>query len=259
MARVKRYLDSRASDSHERWLVSYADFITLLFAFFVVMYAISSVNEGRYRVLGVAIGSAFRVPQPAQAVSGTIALVPGTGAAAWRRRERRIEGARAAIEAALRPLVEGGEAQLHASGRGLVIDIGAGALFPPGEAQLAPGARAPLAAAAQVLRGLTAPVEVEGHTDNVAISTPRFPSNWELSAARASRVARFLAEQGVAPARLAALGYAEYRPVADNDTEAGRARNRRVSIVVVDPEPGAPESATPRPAAPMEFKVQPPR
>lgn len=259
MARVKRYLDSRASDSHERWLVSYADFITLLFAFFVVMYAISSINEGRYRVLGSAIGEAFRVAPPGAPVQRAEGAIVGADrigiAAAWRRHEARTGKARAALVAALGPLAESGLARVSVTGRGVVVDIGAGALFAPGDAVLQPVARAPLAAAAQVLRGLASPIEVEGHTDNAPISTAQFPSNWELSSARAGRVARFLAEQGVAPERLAAVGYAEFRPTDTNATEAGRARNRRVTLVVVDPEPGAPAAA--RASGPAEFVVKP--
>jgi chemotaxis protein MotB len=271
MARVKRYLDSRATDSHERWLVSYADFITLLFAFFVVMYAISSVNEGRYRVLGSAIGTAFRIAEPqalrdgVQVVQGPLVVAPriGARASAWRRHDQRSARTSAALLAALKPLADAGQAEVRRSGRGVVVDIGAGALFASGEAQLQPAARAPLAAVAQVLAGLEAPVEVEGHTDNEPIQSARFPSNWDLSAARAGRVARLLQEHGVAPGRLAAIGYAEFRPLDGNDSAEGRARNRRVSIVVVDPEPGSAgepgREAAPRGDPPMEFKVQPAR
>ena len=235
MARVKRYLDTRANDSHERWLVSYADFMTLLFAFFVVMYAISSVNEGKYRVLGHAIGTALGVSGSRAALSGDALLA--------RHRERMSELART-LGAALAPLAAEGQVRLVQNARGLTVDIGAGALFAPGQAALREEARAVLVAVAKVLREGKEPLEVEGHTDDTPINSTAFPSNWELSVTRASTVVRILVEQEVAPARLAAIGYGEYRPVESNDTPEGRARNRRVSLTVVAP------ASRPRPRIP---------
>ena len=252
-ARVKRYLDSRASDSHERWLVSYADFITLLFAFFVVMYAISSVNEGKYRVLGDAIGTAFRVGGPVVPASQLGTIRPSLSA----QRERAAATNRS-IAAALAPLSQQGQMRVLRHARGTTVEIGAGVLFAPGQAALRQESLQVLAALAGALRNGEQPVEVEGHTDDTPIKTAQFPSNWELSAARAGSVARVLAENGVRPERLVAIGYGEFRPVDANATEEGRARNRRVSVTIVDPEPGS-ESGTAesraRSSPSMEFPV----
>lgn len=265
VTRVKRYLDSRADDNHERWLVSYADFMTLLFAFFVVMYAISSVNEGKYRVLGQSIGSALGIVVPGgQPVPGGAQGANARGALSGdallaRHRERMGELART-LGAALAPLAAEGQVRLLQNARGLTVDIGAGALFAPGQAALRQEARAVLAAVARALREGEEPLEVEGHTDDTPINSTAFPSNWELSVTRASTVVRLLVEQGVAPARLAAIGRAEYLPVESNDTPQGRARNRRVSLTVVAPAPAAPANSPARAMQsfpPMEFPVGP--
>ena len=269
MARVKRYLDTRANDSHERWLVSYADFMTLLFAFFVVMYAISSVNEDKYRVVGHAIGAALGVSAPGgpPALKGSQGLIlrgaPSGDALLARHRERMSELAKT-LEAALAPLAAAGQVRLLQHARGLTVEIGAGALFAPGQAALREDARATLVAVAKALREGKEPLEVEGHTDDAPINSTAFPSNWELSVIRASTVVRTLVEQEVAPARLAAIGYGEYRPVDSNNTPEGRARNRRVSLTVVSPAPalasGAASADSPPRAIqsfpPMEFPIE---
>jgi chemotaxis protein MotB len=263
VTRVKRYLDSRADDNHERWLVSYADFMTLLFAFFVVMYAISSVNEGKYRVVGQAIGSALGViavpggqpvPGGGRGANSRGAL---SGDALARHRERMSELERT-LGAALAPLAAEGQVRLLRNARGLTVDIGAGALFAPGQATLRQEARDVLVAVAKVVRVGEEPLEVEGHTDDTPIYSSAFPSNWELSATRASTVVRLLVEQGVAPARMAAIGRAQFQPVESNDTAEGRARNRRVSLTVVASAPAAPANSPARAIQsfpPMEFPV----
>jgi len=260
VAHVKRYLDSRASDSHERWLVSYADFITLLFAFFVVMYAISSVNEGKYRVLGDAIGTAFRSGGPAAPAGQLVAIRPVlSGERTLARQRERSAATDRALTAALASFSAQGQVRVLRSARGTTVEIGAGALFAPGQAALREESRQILASLAETLKRGEQPVEVEGHTDDSPIRTAQFPSNWELSAARAGSVVRVLAENGVPPARLAAIGYGEFRPVASNTTEEGRSRNRRVSVTVIDPEPGAESDAADsrmRSYPPMEFPVK---
>jgi chemotaxis protein MotB len=262
---VKRYLDSRTSDNHERWLVSYADFITLLFAFFVVMYALSSINEGKYRLLGSALGTAFGTAGPGQpaarpqAVQGLVTKGGGDALVA-RHRERMSELARG-LGTALAPLAAEGQIRMLQTARGVTVDIGAGALFAPGQAALREDARAALIAVARVLRDGTEPIEIEGHTDDTPINSVAFPSNWELSVVRASSVVRLLVEQGVAPSRLAAIGYGEFKPLESNSTPEGRARNRRVALTILTP---APATASPDPAPPsiqsfppMEFPVGP--
>ncbi|HQR05107.1 MAG: flagellar motor protein MotD [Proteobacteria bacterium] len=232
-------------ENHDRWLVSYADFITLLFAFFVVMYAISSVNEGKYRVLSDALTSAFKnVPGNS---SGALVSInpnaptpiaiplrkpqPGIKADANLRQNReRMQTMAKDIKEALSPLVKDGMVRITENGRGLTIEINASVLFAPGDATLDPVAIKALTAVAKVMASDAFPVVVEGHTDNSPINSPMFPSNWELSGVRASSVVRLFIANGVDPRRLTAIGYADQRPVADNVSAEGRQRNRRVAI-----------------------------
>jgi chemotaxis protein MotB len=273
MARVKKYLDSRQSDNHERWLVSYADFITLLFAFFVVMYAVSSVNEAKYRVLSEAIGSAFGIkeqrqpgvpatggPQPLQRQSTPIE--GGSRRAAIQRvQQEQMRDIARGIHAALAALVAHGDVRVLQSPRGITVEINASVLFAPGQAVLREESRKLLLAVAAVLGNGEHGLQIEGHTDDVAISNTQFPSNWELSAARAASVVRLFVESGVAPRRLAAVGYGEFRPIDSNATAAGRARNRRVTLTVLAADPDQPTeiplSAEAARFTPQEFSVRP--
>ena len=233
-------------ENHERWLVSYADFITLLFAFFVVMYAISSVNEGKYRVLSDSISSAFRsVPgQSAGAMPQVNPNAPTPVAVPFKRpqpaniktdvvREKNrdlLRNKAKEITDALAPLVQQGHVRVTEGALGITVEINASVLFDSGEARLQAPAIVALTAVGQILATTDFPVTVEGHTDNAPIRTPLFPSNWELSGARAASVVRLFIDNGVDPRRLTATGFAEQRPVADNATTEGRQRNRRVAI-----------------------------
>lgn len=250
MAHYRRHRRRRESDDHdnpERWLVSYADFITLLFAFFVVMYAISSINEGKYRVMSDSIVSAFRnVPGT---TSGAMAMVsssdPAPVAIPMRRNPARaktdeshltkkehLRNLAKSLNQALAPLMAEGKVRVTEGALGITVDINASVLFAPGEARLDLGAVRALGAVGRVLSATDFPIVVEGHTDNVPISTPQFPSNWELSAARAASVVRLFIDTAVDPRRLTAIGYADQRPVADNAPADGRQRNRRVAITI---------------------------
>jgi chemotaxis protein MotB len=255
MARVKKYLDTRQSDNQERWLVSYADFITLLFAFFVVMYAVSSVNEAKYRVLSEAIGSAFGTRERQQPLPPEAGAPPGVAtaepaspafqgavrrAAIEKRQREEMRDIAREINSELATLVAHGDVRVIQSPRGVTVEINASVLFAPGQAILREEPRKLLRALAGVLKAGGHALQIEGHTDDTAISNVQFPSNWELSAARASSVVRLFAESGVAPQRLAALGYGEYRPLDTNATAAGRARNRRVTLTVLAHEPDGP-------------------
>jgi chemotaxis protein MotB len=248
----RRKKRSEEHENHERWLVSYADFITLLFAFFVVMYAISSVNEGKYRVLSDSLVSAFRnVPgdssgaqvqinphmnAPMQAPDIRPASNPKVDEAKRAARSKMRNMARE-IKEALATLVKNGQVRVTEGARGVTIEINASVLFPPGDARLGADAIRALTAVAVILAPSDFPIIVEGHTDNVPISTPMFPSNWELSSTRASSVVRLFIENRVAASRLTAIGYADQRPIADNTTPEGRARNRRVAITIESPAP----------------------
>jgi chemotaxis protein MotB len=229
-------------DNHERWLVSYADFITLLFAFFVVMYALSSVNEGKYRILSDSMVSAFRSLPVTTSVQVPSAISPpvqkpglmaakAQEAARQKQREKMRNIAKEIMEV-MAPLVEQGKVRVLETSRGVSIEINDSILFAPGQAQI----QAPLAKAmqsiAEVLVPTEFPVTIEGHTDNVPIRNAQFPSNWELSAVRATTVLRLFADAGIAAERLTAIGYADTRPVEPNLLADGRARNRRVTILI---------------------------
>lgn len=243
MARRKK---EEEHENHERWLVSYADFITLLFAFFVVMYAISSVNEGKYRVLSDSISSAFK-NIPGSTAGAMVEVSPSTPMPVaipfkkpqianlkqdiQREQNREVLRNKAKeITEALAPLVQQGHVRVTEGALGITVEINASVLFDSGEARLQVPAIRALTAVGQILATTDFPITVEGHTDNAPINTVLFPSNWELSGARAASVVRLFIDNGVDARRLTATGYAEQRPVADNATVEGRQRNRRVAI-----------------------------
>ncbi|HTH39845.1 MAG TPA: flagellar motor protein MotD [Rhodocyclaceae bacterium] len=252
MARKK---EEEEHENHERWLVSYADFITLLFAFFVVMYALSSINEGKYRILADSIVSAFHsVPgttSGAQVVVNAEAPMPVAIPTkrpqpevkmdeTSRINREKVRNMAKDIKSILAPLVQEGKVRVTEGARGITVEINASVLFAPGDARLDMTAIKALVAVGQVVAPSDFPVVVEGHTDNLPISNPQFPSNWELSGARASSVVRLFIETGVDPRRLTATGYADQRPVADNATPDGRQRNRRVAITIESQNPDNP-------------------
>ena len=241
MAR-KRYQED--TENHERWLISYADFMTLLFAFFVVMYAISVVNVGKYKVLSDALGDAFggrgAAVTPATTVEQTFNLpniVARKRAEAMRREKDRLTMLARDLTATLGPLVKEGKVRVTQNSRGVSVEINASVLFAPGDAALTEISREALTAVAILLKNDPHQVQVEGHTDDVPISNPLFPSNWELSAVRASSVVRLFIDSGVAPARLTAVGHGANVPVAPNSTPEGRARNRRVAVTIISALP----------------------
>jgi chemotaxis protein MotB len=231
------------TENHERWLISYADFITLLFAFFVVMYSISVVNEGKYKVFSTSLGDAFGGKNPATYMSpGQVQpLIPLPTLLA----KRRAESLRREKEL-LRPLVKEGKVRVTQNSRGVSVEINASVLFDPGEAKLTPESDAALRALAVLLKDDPHAVQVEGHTDIMPISNALFPSNWELSAVRASSVVRLFIDSGVDPGRLTVVGHAANIPVAPNTTAEGRARNRRVAVTILSALPDTTTELPPR-------------
>jgi chemotaxis protein MotB len=261
-------------ENHERWLVSYADFITLLFAFFVVMYSVSSVNEGKFRVLSDALEAAFRdnpksmspvelgkVIRPAvihsramshsasapEAMRIPVALplnAPpnprNTAAGSEHSKEGEAEKAMKDIadqvEKAMAELIDKDLITVRRFQFWLEIEIKTNILFPSGSAEFSPAAAPVLKEITSILGKHQNPIHVEGFTDNVPIKTKLYPSNWELSTARAMSVVNFFIHSGMKPERLAAVGYGQFKPVASNDTEAGRAKNRKVVLVVMADE-----------------------
>jgi len=265
MARRKRHEEH---ENHERWLVSYADFITLLFAFFVVMYAISSVNEGKYRVLSETLETVFTKPnrsaEPIQIGElsrgeGPRVASPGTpeiptfdielpeipqqpqpgedsnqdGGQLDENSIEDIEQLNEQLSSALSVLIENENVVITQTEDWLEVEIKSNFLFGSGEARLASDAVPVIGQIADVLAPVANPIQVEGFTDNIPISTPRFPSNWELSASRAASVVNLMSRFGVEPERMSAIGYGEFKPIADNDTEIGRQKNRRVVLVIL--------------------------
>ena len=270
MARRKR---TEEHENHERWLVSYADFITLLFAFFVVMYSISSVNEGKYRVLSDSMVAAFRDParslepvqngelmrshMPSKApLDGNKPIIEGFkvplpvqpdkqakqdhSAAPAKTEQDEAEGVDEAvrnladsIEASMADLVDDGLIQVRRDKRWIEVEIKSSILFASGSAGLSGSSSPVLQELAEKFKPLDNVIHVEGFTDNVPINNFEYLSNWELSAARAASVVHLFTGLGIHPKRLAAIGYGEFRPVASNATADGRARNRRVVLVIM--------------------------
>jgi len=235
-------------ESQDRWLVSYADFITLLFAFFVVMYAISQVNESKYRVLSDSLVKAFQNPsrlpdaesptRSPRAIlgleqGGIIGPAPGSPEEAdMRAMMAQMKELGAELSKLLDPLVKEGLVRVSESRQGLVIEINASVLFRSGQSSLEVEATRILSEVARVLAVTKSAISVEGHTDNVPIATPTFASNWELSASRAATVVRLFVETGITAARLTAIGPADNQPIEPGDTAEARARNRRVTVTI---------------------------
>jgi chemotaxis protein MotB len=253
MARKKKHEEH---ENHERWLVSYADFITLLFAFFVVMYAISSLNEGKYRVLSSALVTAFSHPaktldpiqygkpirspilQHKSMVDENDNSVSRVGVdhqvMPSRKEMKEMHLLATKVEQALQQLVDKGLVIVRKTNQGVEIQINTTILFASGQARFSSKAEQVLKKIADILAKFPREINVEGYTDNVPISTESFPSNWELSAARAASVVRLFASSDIDPHRLKAIGFGEYDPVASNETKQGRQKNRRVVIVVLN-------------------------
>lgn len=257
MARRKRHYDPV---NHDRWLISYADFITLLFAFFVVMYAVSSVNEGKYRVLSDSIVNAFGFSESSgltpvelgnpmstpigtqgRASQGTadtsmqtiirpIPVLPNKDSS-----DQNLAKMQSMTDEILKGLAELSANQLISVERHrgwLAVEINSEVLFASGSASMIGKAESALSKVADTLKDKKMFIEVEGFTDNLPIQTLAYPSNWELSAARAASVVHLFTEHGVNPAHMAAIGYGEYRPKAENTTPAGRQKNRRVVLII---------------------------
>ena len=300
-------------ENHERWLVSYADFITLLFAFFVVMYAVSSVNDGKMRVLSdsllatftsrqkslnpIQVGELVRsrvvdsqavITKPGErpalkedeikreesaandadgsGVSVAEGDTPGTGAeqrsdggdgvsgeefddgslttdtqgadadgpgdAQHGEEMKDVDSIADEVEGSMANLIMRDLVNVRRGKQWLEVEFKTSLLFTSGRATVAAQAVPMIEELAEILTGFPNPVQVEGFTDDVPINTATFPSNWELSAARAASVVALLSSSGVAPHRLAAVGFGEHRPIADNSTPEGRSKNRRVVLVI---------------------------
>jgi chemotaxis protein MotB len=279
----RRRKRSQAHSNHERWLVSYADFITLLFAFFVVLYASAQVDQRKVGKLALAIQVAFQElgvfpasttqipldindPMPFSTVQaiqnvervselGSVASSP-KDSLAGSSDETDLSTLRSELEQALHGEIALHQVSLHRETDGLVVSLREFGFFDSGSATIKPQALPAVDRIASILAIRTYQLRIEGHTDNIPIHTAQMASNWELSTARATELVRLLIEgHRLAPERLAAAGYAQYHPIASNLTAQGRAQNRRVDIVILTSQaakPGAlaePEVAA-KPAPP---------
>ena len=265
MRRIRRQPEEHMN--HERWAIPYGDLLTLLLAFFVVMYSISSVNAGKYRVLSNSLYAAFRgqprtldpvevghkrlgsgadlrisivrqqmlknqpraylTPLPVLPAKPA-AAIPAAGAG-----DAMLPRVDANVDRALAQLISDRQVVVQRKPGRIEVRFRSDILFPSGSARLSGNALTAIRKLAAVLVGFPNPVRVEGFTDNVPIRTMQFHSNWELSAARAGSVVHVLQSRGVAPGRLAVIGFGAQRPIASNATAAGRRANRRVVVLIL--------------------------
>jgi len=267
MARKKKHEEHT---NHEAWAIPYADLMTLLLAFFVVMYAISSLNEGKYKILSDALNSAFsglprdpnilQFQQPPSQMSPA-PIIPHTGkdviaSAAARLRTisqspvqegdvehvtQQLNAVADDLDRALSKLIRARLISVRRSDLWLEVDINSDILFATGSAVLEAEARKILGDVAKVMASRPNQIRIEGYTDNRPINTVQFPSNWELSAARSASVVHLFSGLGITPERMTMVGYGEYRPLAENTTVEGQGRNRRVILVILasSPQDGA--------------------
>ena len=218
----------RAGVSRDRWLISYADFITLLFAFFTTLYAISTVDQAKLSSVAAGLQQALDSAAQKGADSGKIPTVSSSLLTPDQR------DARAVLERDLAEDLRNGRMELLEDGRGLVLSIPEASAFETGSADLSIAAQQAIGRLAASLRQVDNPVLIEGHTDDVPIHSARFRSNWDLSTARATAVVQWLIErEGLEPERLSAAGYGEFHPRVPNESAAARARNRRVDVVIL--------------------------
>ncbi len=226
-------------ENHERWIVSYADMITLLLAAFVVLYAMSNPDVTKLERVRESIEEAFS-PNVLRGSFGASPIFEG-GAGGLvptlaELRSRDLVKLTDQLGEAARRLGAVSGIQIRSDEETITVSLADNLLFDSGSAELRPGSQQVLSAVAALLRDLPNQLRIEGHTDNVPVNNPEYPTNWELSAARATAVARYLIErEGIPPERISIAGFADTRPIADNSTPEGRALNRRADIVILYP------------------------
>jgi chemotaxis protein MotB len=226
------------AENHERWIVSYADMLTLLFALFVVLYAISDTNPEKLTVVRTSLNKAFEIGVLSSS-DGASAVFEGGGGLSPSFDEIKANSLKIIADdlstfAADAGII--GKIQVQSNHDGVVVSLADDLLFASGSAALRPGSQEVLQRLAALLNDLPNEIRVEGHTDNVPVNSPDYATNWELSAARATTVLRYLSDEaGIEQTRLSAAAYAETRPVGENETPEGRALNRRADIVIVYP------------------------
>jgi chemotaxis protein MotB len=267
---------------HAAWAIPYGDLVTLLLAFFVVLYAASSVNEGKYHALSNTLFTEFNGQKPPGSAPGSapgallaVRAYPGHAASSapadshaifadtatvTRKEAEEIARTRSEaqaldtlaenVSAAMSDLIKANLVVVRRKGTTIEVEIRTDILFPSGSATLSPTAVGVISKLSQTLAPLPNPVRVEGHTDSEPIDTTAFPSNWELSSARAASVVHLIANRGIDPARLSVIGRAQYSPAQSNATATGRNANRRVLISILPPGKPDPGSTSDAPAQP---------
>ncbi len=254
----------RYSANHERWLVSYADFITLLFAFFVVMYSTAQTDKRKVGQLAAAIRVAFEeygaLPPASeitlQAPGTTISFSPAQDLNSKETEDQDSISLRKELQEALQQEISRGEVALRTGPAGLVISLREVGVFDSGSSGIKAASQPAFERMASLLNQKNRRLRVEGYTDDIPIHNSQFASNWELSTARAPEMLQLLITRcNFPPENLSAAGYGEYHPIASNQTESGRAQNRRVDVVVLrKPAGSSPAAATatqkPSPAIP---------
>ena len=225
------------------WVMTYGDMMSLLLTFFVLIVSFSSMQEAKFKDAAMSLRRAFGVMvQPQSVIEFNDPLVPKYETS---EASQDLQAELQELEQALLETGRGGDVELEYTSDGVRFRIAAPLLFGAGESSLSAASRPVLDVVGGFLDRLPGEVSVEGHSDATPIKTPRFPSNWELSAARAGAVARYFQGRGLSPDRIAATGYGEHRPLGDNATAAGRAENRRVEIFLRVQRTRPPEASRP--------------
>ncbi|MCL4490641.1 MAG: OmpA family protein [Nitrospirae bacterium] len=209
---MRRRQKEEEHDNTDRWLISYADFITLMFTFFAALYALSSMDTAKMEKFSGSLRQSFKI------IEQPIPL---------------YEEKNKAIVEDVQKVIKGAEGvSVRSEPRGVVVTFSDAALFASGSAEIKPEAFGVLEKMSKFVNTMPKRITIEGHTDNVPVSGGKYSSNWELSTGRAASILHFFIAKGLDPNRFSIAGYAEYRPVAVNDTEEGRKKNRRVELVI---------------------------
>lgn len=236
-------------ENHERWLLSYADFITLLMIFFIIMYAISNVDKEKYKQVAAGLsaamggGSSINIIDSGSGEPDSEVVIPEVVIdedLIRAEEEKKLEEVKGAVDKYLEESGLSDSVETTIEERGLVLSFKDSLFFDSAKAEVKSGEVRQLTEIGKILNQAIISdslIRVEGHTDNVPIKNEVFKSNWDLSVIRASNVAQILInESQIEPHRISVVGYGEYRPKADNNTESGRAANRRVDILIMNSE-----------------------
>jgi chemotaxis protein MotB len=228
---AKKHREEEHAGNHERWLLTYADLITLLMIFFVVMYSMSQVDKAKFdsvaAQLSIVMGGGSVISAQDPGANGILKDMPTPS-------KSEMDIAQDKLEEYIVDNGLGDNAKVYRDERGLIVSLNEGLLFSSGSAELDMDSQIVLAKIANAIKGLPNYVRVEGFTDNVPIKTYKFASNWELASQRAINVSKLIIDNGLVPERLSTVSYGEYRPLFPNDSDEHKKQNRRVDIIVID-------------------------